>query len=607
MPDAAAAAAEFLRLLAMAALREGEPAILAPRANDALRDVFSQQKNLILDVQFTGFLQKGQLVGNVNPSVLRAAGHLITLRVNRIGFTPDVSEDDLAVFFDAIAKKPAEVAGEGVVGVVTRQAPRGVYVMTSTGEVYRPAAPEKPEPQSAPESTSAEASSTPAAEPDARTADAASPGDAAAAGSASSGSAPAPSTAGGSAAGASADARQGGAFAPLDEDEGFDLSDFELVEDVPELGAPSAGAKPAGAAAGQAPEGGGEVASNEMFHFFRAQQSERYDEEAEALPRLLHEAENATRFDELAQNAVRAALRLVRSQLHAQAVELLSAVVREARRPDRTRLFREAAEQALRRVGTGEPLHDLADLLQYGGEERERILDLFLFLGGDAVPLLENLLFRTPDADLRREVFERLVSVEGMSARLLARVMTDPATARARQILELAALPSMDADLALRWVAESATHPDAAVRTDAARHAAALGGRGGLRVLLDMLNDGDRNVKRSAIQGLGLLGDAAAVPFLTRVLHDASDDDLQIAAIGTLGKIGSAEALPTLITIVNRRALFGMKRMVPVKAAALAAIGRISTPAAREFLQTVAAGKDSDLAPEARRALTSLG
>jgi HEAT repeat protein len=133
-----------------------------------------------------------------------------------------------------------------------------------------------------------------------------------------------------------------------------------------------------------------------------------------------------------------------------------------------------------------------------------------------------------------------------------------------------------------------------------------VGGRGGLRVLLDLLGDRDPQIRRGAVQSLGTLGDAAAVPFLARLLND-DDEELQVAAVGALGRIGSAEAVPALLGVLNRRAgLFGGKKLQRVKSAALAALARIPTAGAREVLASTAAGKDSDLASEARRILATL-
>ncbi|HEX2202889.1 MAG TPA: hypothetical protein VHG91_06315, partial [Longimicrobium sp.] len=133
-------ASDFLRLLARATRREGAAAALGAEAAAALGEVFQSRKSLVLEVQFTGFAQKGQLVGGVDPELLRAAGHLITHRVARVGFTPEADADSLAAFFEAAGKTAAELAGEGIVAVVARAQPRGIYLSTSTGEVYRPPA-----------------------------------------------------------------------------------------------------------------------------------------------------------------------------------------------------------------------------------------------------------------------------------------------------------------------------------------------------------------------------------------------------------------------------------------------------------------------------------
>ncbi|HEX2208500.1 MAG TPA: HEAT repeat domain-containing protein, partial [Longimicrobium sp.] len=139
----------------------------------------------------------------------------------------------------------------------------------------------------------------------------------------------------------------------------------------------------------------------------------------------------------------------------------------------------------------------------------------------------------------------------------------------------------------------------------AAGTAAVLGGRGSMRVLVDLLNDPERLVRREAIAGLGTLGESAAVPFLARVLSDA-DEELQMAAAASLGRIGSGEALPALLGVVQKRSLLPLKKSTRGKVAALHAMARIDTPAAREAIAAIAQGRD-DMAEEARRILASAG
>jgi HEAT repeat protein len=581
---------EFLRALAAAALREEEPAALAQRAAAALAGVFQRQKNLVLDVQFTGFLFKGRPLGSVDSSLLRAAGQLIVLHVKRVGFTPDASEADLRTLFDILAKPNAELAAEGVVAWLQRRNPPGIYLSTGTGETYRP--PRRARPESA-------APPAGAAQPVVSQGS----GDSAAAVGRATDAAPSIS--------AQEQPRGGGEAAGVEETEAIDfldgdetdLSDFELLDEFPDLDPPSTAPK----AAAPAPAAE-EVPVNDMFHFFRTVQGDRTDAEAEKLPAMLHAAQNPTQFDEIAEACTRAAGRLLRGEMHAQAAALLDALAREAERPDRTRLFRDSALQALRRVGTGETLSPLGELLQRSAaDDRERVLHFFTLIGGDAVALLETILFRTGDAELRVAIFRHLTRMDGAAQRVVARAMGDPSPARTRLMLELAALPGLDPELAQRWIGEAAGHPDAQVRIDAAKYAAVLGGRGGLRVLLDLMHtDRDPMVRRAAIHALGALGDAAAVPFLNRIVSDSGDEDVQVAAIHSLGRLGSGEALPALVGVINKRGLFAGKKLTRVKHAALAAIARIPTPAAREAIFSIAGGKDAELSAEAQRVLSTM-
>jgi len=566
---------EFLRALAAAALREGDPAELAERAAAALAAVFRSRKSLVLDVQFTGFLFGGKPLGGVDPSLLRAAGQLIVQRLNRVGFTPDASAADLEAFFRALADP-----GEGVLASMAAAQPHGIYLASTTGVYRPPARARRPAEESAEQRP---------------------PVDAAAAAEAGEPSA-APAGETSVPRGGEAPAAPVPVFDALEGD-GADLSEFELLDDFPALGAPASRA-PTGLAVDLRTD---EVASNDMFHFFRTADLDARAMEVERLPGLLQAAVNPARFDEITEAATRAVQRLLRTEHHAQAVEVLDALVHEAERPDRTRIFRESAQQALGRVGTPEALHALQGLLENGGEERERILHFFAFMGGEAAQLLEALLLRTAEPELRAAVFRHLLRVEGGVDRIMTRALSDASPARARLMLEMAVLPEVPGELAVRWLSQAATHADVAVRTDVVRLATAVGGRGGLRVLLDLLGDRDPAVKRAAAQALGVLGDTGAVPFLARLVGEGGDEELQVAAIGALGRLRSGEALPALLGVVNRRSgLFGAKKLSRPKSAAIAAIARLPTPAAREVIESLAGGKDAEVAAEAQRVLATI-
>ncbi|HEU4884558.1 MAG TPA: HEAT repeat domain-containing protein [Longimicrobium sp.] len=586
MSEPSEAAARFVRALASLVLHEGDASAHAHEAHAALQEVLATQKSLVLDVQFTGFSQKGHLVGGVDPLVLRASGHLITLRLNRVGFTPDASVEDLETFGSIVSRSSVELGVAGAIGALVLAQPHGLYASTGAGDVYKPPTrtPAAPAPSAEPAPSPPE-SAAPAAEAAAET-----PGT-------SDGEAPAATPA------------PGGPGMPWDEEmESTELAEFEFIDDVAELsGAPAAEAgqpnAPSSFARAGDTAGREEPPSSDMYHFFRT--TDHSDQQAEALPRLLHEASTVTRFDELADSAARTALTLLKTDAHGQAIELLDALIREAERPDRTRFFRESALQALRRAGTTATLQRLLDQLPYAGADRDRILRFFVFLGADALLMLEGLLYRGGDPELRASIFRALLGVEGTADRLISHAVQDPNPVRTRTLLELASGGGTDPEIARRWAGEAAAHRDAAVRVDAARTSAAQGGRGALRILVDLLNDPERLVRREAIAGLGTLGESAAVPFLARLLNE-SDEELQAAAAASLGRIGSGDALPALLGVVQKRSLLQLKKATRGKVAALHAIAKIDTPAAREALASISQGRD-ELAEEARRILATAG
>lgn len=566
---------DFLHALASGVLKEESADDAGARAAAVLREVLREQKSFVVDVQFTGFTSRGKPVGTVDPRLLRVTSQLIMNRVSRIGFTADAGAAELAALLRAVATPPGELGTTGIVGALQEEAVRGVYLTTATGETYRPPAAAPPPAPTPP------ASDEPAP--------------------ASVEGAPSPNEPAGAPPEVPRQEIDALGFEPLE----VSFSNFEILEAFPAVD-PEPG--DAARAATGPPDSGAaaQPGAGDLFHFFRAS-AEGSEPEPADLPALLRAAESVNHFDEAAQAATRAAQHLTAGGEHALALTILEALVSEARRPDRSRLFREAAEGALRHMSGDGTLHALVDRLQHAGApERERILGVAVLLGGDAPALLEAMLFRTGDAELRSQLLAVLSGVDGMPARLRSRAIGDPSSARTRALLDAAITGGVPAEAAQQWVADAAAHADPSVRADAARHAGTVGSRGGLRVLVDLLNDGDRNVKRAALDGIGALGDPAAVPFLARALNDAADEDVQLAAVAALGRVGSAEAIPALLNLVNKRQLFSGKKLVRIKVAALAALGRISSPAAREVLTSVAGGKDADLAPEARRILSLL-
>lgn len=563
----------FLHAFAGGVLGEDSAAVAA----EALCDVLSTQKSLVLEVHFTGFTRGGAPLGDVDARLLRAASRCIILRINRLGFTAHADEDALTALFAVFASSPQEISRSGVVERLQERGVRGVYLSTSTGEVYRPPPAGKPAPLE--KCAPAEHAAPP---------EAAAPAE----------HAPNPVSTNAHAAGTAGSAIPG--TAPAAEERR--LSEFDLVDvSAPPTGLGRGKGRPAPPPPRLVPE---EVPSDDLYHFFRTASGSRGSREGtEGLVQALHAADSVNRYNELVQGTLDAATECFDSGEEARGVGLLEALVTEAQREDRTRMYRDAAVQGMRRVATEQLLQRLAELLPGGVPLRGGLLRVLVFIGGDALTVAEGVAFRTGDAELRETIFRALLEVDPRNRRMLDRAMTDPVVTRTRTILELAFLPGLDPALPQHWAERAAMHPDAAVRLDVVRGAARIGGRTGLRLLLDRLADEDHLVRRTAICTLGETGDPAAVPFLSRILADSGDDDLQLETVGALGRIAALDALPVLIGILQKRQLFGGRKLLRLKLAAVAAISRLPGSQAGETLQGVADGKDAELADAARRAL----
>lgn len=551
----------FLHALASAVLRAPDPAALAAEGAVALGDVLRERTSLAFEVQFTGFMARGERLGGVSPDLLRAAGQLIILRVNKMGFTRDCAEADLRALFEALATPAAELQAVGLVPRLEESAPAGILVGTSAGEVYRPPARQKAAPA---EASPPHETATPASAPE--TAD----------------------------------------VAPAAGEEEVEFSDFELldlqqqIDSIPET-------RPAAGEGSRLPEAadGSEEETGGLFNFFRASGTGAGETaDLGALPERIHREQDLSRYTELLRTVSTEVSRAL-SAGDPSAIQLLHALKSESKRTDRTRIFREAAAQSLREVGRGTTLQRLVGLAETRREGRSELVQVIVALGDEAVALLETLFFRTGEAELRETLFRELMHLEGWGDRMVERALLDPQPNRARAVLEMVAGPGIPRKVGHQWVERMAKHYDSAVRTDTARAAGAIGGRPSVRVLIDLLSDPDREVRRAAVQGLGVIGDSAAVPFLARLLADGADDELQQETIQALGRIGSGEALPPLLGVLNRRQLLGGKKLLRLKLVAVAAIGNIPTRAAHETLVSTAEGKEQELAAEARHVLAS--
>jgi HEAT repeat protein len=97
-----------------------------------------------------------------------------------------------------------------------------------------------------------------------------------------------------------------------------------------------------------------------------------------------------------------------------------------------------------------------------------------------------------------------------------------------------------------------------------------------VRALLPYLQEGDPDVKKIAVDILGLIKNEEAIPRLVPLLND-HDSNVSISAVEALGNIGSSAAVPHLFRAFNEQEC--------AQAEIAEALGKIGDPSSRDFLE----------------------
>jgi HEAT repeat protein len=129
----------------------------------------------------------------------------------------------------------------------------------------------------------------------------------------------------------------------------------------------------------------------------------------------------------------------------------------------------------------------------------------------------------------------------------------------------------------------------------AAGHALLAVGTGSLPQLRELAGDDDREVRASAVELIGLLGDASDAKLLMHTLHDASAD-VRAKAATALGRLGAEAGAAEVRTTLEDRIGF-------VRAAAAEALGAIGDRGAATALSFACHSDDFDEACAAAVAL----
>ena len=157
----------------------------------------------------------------------------------------------------------------------------------------------------------------------------------------------------------------------------------------------------------------------------------------------------------------------------------------------------------------------------------------------------------------------------------------------------------------------SVYHNDIRVRKEAIKTLGKLRSRGANRVLCELLEEKNEEIRLLVLRTLGEVGDKMAVPHIIpflqkKMLKTQKSDILRQAAIDALGRIGDPEAIPTLIDLLKGRGVF-RKEDGAIRKSAVEALGTVGVAELEEGFQSIIEkDPDVDVREAARRAVLNL-
>jgi hypothetical protein len=217
--------------------------------------------------------------------------------------------------------------------------------------------------------------------------------------------------------------------------------------------------------------------------------------------------------------------------------------------------------------------------------------------------LLATLTEEDSDKAVRRTALVLLHLEDGVPLQYLMPLMEDPRWYVVRNAVELAR-GSSDPKL-VGQLARLLHHPDARVRREVVRSLDMMGGPRAAVLLTRSLPDGDSGVRILAVRSLGRHGSRAQFAEVlaqveSREFEDRAPEEVEafLLAFALLGQDLAVEKLNKLW----KRRVFG-NRSLPVRTAAVQALGVVTFSAAKEALQEAAKCGEAQLQRAAVRAL----
>jgi HEAT repeat protein len=134
-----------------------------------------------------------------------------------------------------------------------------------------------------------------------------------------------------------------------------------------------------------------------------------------------------------------------------------------------------------------------------------------------------------------------------------------------------------------------------------------LGTARGRAAVIEALEDSAPTVRLYAAGALATGSPAQMAPPLIRALERERDEEVQAALLVALGRLATPDAVARLVAYAqSSRGLF-KRNALPVRLAAIQALGHVAAPVARATLQAIGEELEGEIGEAARDALTAHG
>jgi hypothetical protein len=258
----------------------------------------------------------------------------------------------------------------------------------------------------------------------------------------------------------------------------------------------------------------------------------------------------------------------------------------------------------IRRLARGRLVRAIASRLPSVTVERKLLLAILSHAGDEGAEAVIEQLVEATDRGHRRVYFDTLTHLKSGITTLI-HMLGDSQWFVVRNAAEL--LGRIGAQEAEEALCGLLTHDDERVRGSATAALMQLGTARGRAAVIEALEDSAPTVRLYAAGALATGSPAQMAPPLIRALERERDDEVQAAFLVALGRLATPDAVARLVAYAQaRRGLF-KRNAVPVRLAAIQALGHVAAPVARATLQAIGEELDGEIGEAAREALTAHG